>query len=58
MLRQHCQRPSADRVIVDTGWKSASGDAGVPVLKPSSGLRFSFAGDEHGVVHNPRCDWT
>jgi len=44
---------SADRIIVDTGWKSASCDSGMPVLKAIDGATFAFAGDEHGKVSVP-----
>ena len=41
---------SADRIIVDTGWKSASCDSGMPVAKATGGATFTFAGDEHGKL--------
>jgi D-serine deaminase-like pyridoxal phosphate-dependent protein len=44
---------SADRIIVDTGWKSASCDSGVPILKAIDGATFAFAGDEHGKLSVP-----
>ena len=44
---------STDRIIVDTGWKSASCDSGVPVLKAIDGATFAFAGDEHGKLSLP-----
>jgi D-serine deaminase-like pyridoxal phosphate-dependent protein len=54
ILASVVSRPAADRVIVDVGWKSASSDAGVPLLRSSSELSFAFAGDEHGVVQTRR----
>jgi D-serine deaminase-like pyridoxal phosphate-dependent protein len=42
-----------DRVIVDAGWKSASCDSGVPVVKGRDGVSFAFAGDEHGKISLP-----
>jgi 3-hydroxy-D-aspartate aldolase len=44
---------SRDRVIVDAGWKSASCDSGVPVVKGLDGAVFAFAGDEHGKISLP-----
>jgi D-serine deaminase-like pyridoxal phosphate-dependent protein len=44
---------SADRIIVDTGWKSASCDSGMPTLKAIDGATFAFAGDEHGKLSLP-----
>jgi 3-hydroxy-D-aspartate aldolase len=44
---------SADRIIVDAGWKSASCDSGAPILKAIDGATFSFAGDEHGKLSVP-----
>jgi D-serine deaminase-like pyridoxal phosphate-dependent protein len=44
---------SADRIVVDAGWKSASCDSGVPILKAIDGATFSFAGDEHGKLSVP-----
>jgi D-serine deaminase-like pyridoxal phosphate-dependent protein len=43
-------RSSPHRVVVDAGQKAASSDSGSPVLKDRHGARFSFAGDEHGIV--------
>jgi D-serine deaminase-like pyridoxal phosphate-dependent protein len=43
-------RSSPQRVVVDAGQKAASSDAGSPVVKDRDGARFSFAGDEHGIV--------
>jgi 3-hydroxy-D-aspartate aldolase len=42
-----------DRIIVDAGWKSASCDSGLPVLKSIAGAAFAFAGDEHGKISVP-----
>jgi 3-hydroxy-D-aspartate aldolase len=44
---------SADRIIVDAGWKSASCDSGMPALKAIEGATFAFAGDEHGKLSIP-----
>ena len=44
---------SADRIIVDAGWKSASCDSGMPALKAIDGAAFAFAGDEHGKLSVP-----
>jgi 3-hydroxy-D-aspartate aldolase len=46
-----CAAP--DRIIVDTGWKSASCDSGAPTLKAIGGAAFAFAGDEHGKLSLP-----
>lgn len=42
-------RPTADRAVIDIGWKSASSDSGPPVPKLTE-LVFDFAGDEHGTI--------
>lgn len=42
-------RPTADRAVIDIGWKSASNDSGPPVPKQPE-LLFEFAGDEHGII--------
>ena len=42
-------RPTADRAVLDVGWKTASSDSGPPIPK-SPELVFEFAGDEHGIV--------
>jgi D-serine deaminase-like pyridoxal phosphate-dependent protein len=39
-----------DRVIVDTGLKSISGEHGLPVIKSHSGLRFRKLNAEHGII--------
>jgi 3-hydroxy-D-aspartate aldolase len=44
---------SADRIVVDTGWKSASCDSGMPALKAIDRATFAFAGDEHGKLSMP-----
>lgn len=46
-------RPTPERVIVDAGWKSASVDSGLPVVKGRPDLLFEFAGDEHGRITAP-----
>jgi D-serine deaminase-like pyridoxal phosphate-dependent protein len=43
-------RPSRTRAIVDAGLKALSSDSGVPKVGDSDLARFSFAGDEHGMV--------
>lgn len=45
-------RPTADRAVVDVGWKSASSDSGTPMPRNRPGLSFEFAGDEHGIVRS------
>ena len=45
-------RPTADRAVLDVGWKSASSDSGTPLLRGHPGLIFEFAGDEHGIVRS------
>jgi D-serine deaminase-like pyridoxal phosphate-dependent protein len=42
-------RPTADRAVLDVGWKSASNDSGPPVPKRKE-LTFEFAGDEHSII--------
>jgi len=42
-------RPTADRAVIDVGWKTASSDSGPPVPKRPD-LVFEFAGDEHGII--------
>jgi D-serine deaminase-like pyridoxal phosphate-dependent protein len=42
-----------ERVVVDAGWKSASCDSGMPVVKGMDGVGFTFAGDEHGKLALP-----
>jgi D-serine deaminase-like pyridoxal phosphate-dependent protein len=39
-----------DRVIVDAGLKSISGEHGLPVIKSHSGLRFRKLNAEHGII--------
>ena len=39
-----------DRVIVDAGLKSISGEHGLPVVKSHSGLRFRKLNAEHGII--------
>ncbi|HEX2570484.1 MAG TPA: DSD1 family PLP-dependent enzyme [Polyangia bacterium] len=41
-----------DVAIVDAGWKSASSDAGAPLVHGTDGARYVFAGDEHGRIHH------
>lgn len=49
VLTSAVSRPTADRAIVDVGWKSISVDSGPPVPADSE-LVFDFAGDEHGAI--------
>ena len=42
--------PSRDRVVVDAGYKTASTDAGMPILKGIEGYDYASAGDEHGIL--------
>jgi D-serine deaminase-like pyridoxal phosphate-dependent protein len=46
-------RPSGTCVIVDAGLKALSSDSGNPSVKDDDAARFSFAGDEHGIIE---CD--
>ena len=39
-----------DRVIVDAGLKSISGEHGLPVIKSHRGLRFRKLNAEHGII--------
>ncbi len=39
-----------ERVIVDAGLKSISGEHGLPVIKSHSGLRFNKLNAEHGII--------
>ncbi len=40
-------RPAPHRVILDAGWKTISGDGGLPSAVDHPGATFRFAGDEH-----------
>jgi len=42
--------PAPNRSIVDAGYKAASTDSGMPVLKDVEGYTYETAGDEHGVL--------
>jgi len=53
VLASVVSRPTPERVIVDVGWKSASMDSGLPVVKGRPDLLFEFAGDEHGRITSP-----
>ena len=46
-------RPAADRVVLDAGWKSISGDGGPPSAVDHPEAQFAFAGDEHGALAFP-----
>jgi D-serine deaminase-like pyridoxal phosphate-dependent protein len=43
-------RPSGASAIVDAGLKALSSDSGIPTVKDHDAARFSFAGDEHGMI--------
>lgn len=45
-------RPLRNRVVLDSGWKAISNDAGNPVLIAPEGAKFRFAGDEHAVLEH------
>jgi len=53
ILTSVVSRATPDRLIVDTGWKSASCDSGMPAVKGLEGASFTFAGDEHGKISAP-----
>ena len=42
--------PARDRIVVDAGYKTASTDAGMPLLKGIEGYDYASAGDEHGIL--------
>ena len=42
--------PAANRLIVDAGYKAASTDSGMPIVKDVEGYEYSPAGDEHGIL--------
>jgi 3-hydroxy-D-aspartate aldolase len=50
VLASVVSRPSADRAVIDVGWKSISSDGGTPSVHGRSDLRFEFGGDEHGII--------
>jgi D-serine deaminase-like pyridoxal phosphate-dependent protein len=52
VLASVISRPTADRAVVDVGWKSASNDGGTPAVKGRPDLAFEFAGDEHGILRS------
>jgi len=43
-------RPRAGAITVDGGYKSFASDSVAPVAHDRPGLRYHFAGDEHGVL--------
>lgn len=45
-------RPTRNRAVLDSGWKSVSNDSGNPVAITGDGIRFRFAGDEHAVLEH------
>jgi D-serine deaminase-like pyridoxal phosphate-dependent protein len=54
VLASVVSRRSADRVILDAGWKSLTNDGGTPTVKGHPDWTFDYAGDEHGAVSSPR----
>ena len=42
--------PANDRIVVDAGYKTASTDSGMPILKDVEGYAYASAGDEHGIL--------
>ncbi len=42
--------PAQNRSIVDAGYKAASTDSGMPILKDVEGYTYETAGDEHGIL--------
>jgi len=42
--------PTRNRLIVDAGYKAASTDSGMPIVKDVEGYEYSPAGDEHGIL--------
>jgi 3-hydroxy-D-aspartate aldolase len=42
--------PARNRSIVDAGYKAASTDSGMPILKDVEGYKYQTAGDEHGIL--------
>lgn len=42
--------PAETRIIVDAGFKAASTDSGMPILKDPTGFEYHSAGDEHGIL--------
>lgn len=49
VLTSVVSRPSANRLVLDVGWKAASSDSGPPATKTPE-WSFEFAGDEHGIL--------
>ncbi len=43
-------RPRSGAITVDGGYKSFASDSVAPVARDLSGVRYHFAGDEHGVL--------
>lgn len=52
ILASVISRPTADRAVVDVGWKTASSDSGTPSIADDQSLAYEFAGDEHGIVRS------
>jgi D-serine deaminase-like pyridoxal phosphate-dependent protein len=50
VLASVVSRPSADRAVIDVGWKAISSDGGTPSVHGRADLQYEFAGDEHGIV--------
>ena len=43
-------KPEKDRLVIDVGYKSASTDSGIPVLKDIEGIDYKITCDEHGIL--------
>ena len=43
-------KPATDRLVIDVGYKSASTDSGIPVLKDLEGYEYKITCDEHGIL--------
>ncbi|MDW6064229.1 alanine racemase [Streptomyces sp. FXJ1.4098] len=50
VLTQVVSRPEEDLAVVDTGWKAASTEDGMPEVAHPLGATYTVAGDEHGIV--------
>jgi D-serine deaminase-like pyridoxal phosphate-dependent protein len=42
--------PSREKAVVDCGYKCASTDSGMPIVKDVEGVEYRTAGDEHGIL--------
>src|SRR5262249_4910173 len=50
MLGTVISKTEVDRVVVDVGLKSMSGEHGLPVVKNAEGLKFRRLNAEHGII--------